>query len=109
VVILGLVAVTAHRPGARDGAEGPISFAAVQPIIATHCVSCHAAQPSNPDIPEAPKGVAFDTAAEVRAHAAQIMQQTVLSHVMPLGNATGMTEAERAMLGAWVEAGAPVD
>ena len=26
---------------------------------------------------------------------AQIEQQAVLSHIMPLGNATGMTEAER--------------
>jgi len=109
IVILGLVAVTAHRPGARGSAGGEASFAAIQPIIATHCVSCHAARPSNPDIPEAPKGVAFDTVAEVRAHAAQIMQQTVLSQMMPLGNATGMTEDERAMLGAWIEAGAPLD
>jgi uncharacterized membrane protein len=108
ILILGLVAVTAHRP-ARVGAGGAVSFAAIQPIVATHCVSCHSARPSNPDIPEAPKGVAFDTAAEVRAHAAQIMQQTVLSHVMPLGNATGMTEDERAMLGAWIEAGAPLN
>ncbi len=29
------------------------------------------------------------------------------SEAMPLGNVTGMTEAERARLGAWIRAGMP--
>ena len=109
VLVLGLVAVTANRPAATDAGDGPVSFAAIQPIIAKRCVSCHSAAPTNPDFPEAPKGVAFDTPEAVRAHAAQIAQQAVFSKVMPLGNATGMTEAERARLGAWIAAGAPLN
>jgi uncharacterized membrane protein len=32
--------------------------------------------------------------------------QAVASHAMPLGNLTHMTDAERATLGAWIDAGA---
>ena len=31
-----------------------------------------------------------------------IYEQSVISDIMPLGNETGMTEAERAQLGAWI-------
>lgn len=31
----------------------------------------------------------------------------VTSHAMPLGDKTGITDAERARIGAWVKAGAP--
>ena len=105
VVIIVLVAVTAYRPNAT--AEGQaVAFAEIRPIIETHCVSCHSAEPSDPAFPEPPRGVAFDTPDEIRAHARAIEQQAVLSHVMPLGNQTGMTEEERRLLGAWVQAGA---
>jgi len=38
-------------------------------------------------------------------HAQRIEAQAVLAKIMPLGNTTGMTEAERRKLGAWIEAG----
>jgi uncharacterized membrane protein len=107
IVIVALVAITAYRPGA-GGITGAVSFADVAPIVAKHCTSCHAAVPANLDYLEAPKGVAFDTPEEVRLHARQIEQQAVLSDIMPLGNATGMTEAERRTLGAWIAQGAPL-
>jgi uncharacterized membrane protein len=112
-VLVALVALTSYRPdaggsvAARRSGEAA-TFAAVQPIIATHCTGCHAAAPANPDFPEAPKGVMFDTPDQIRQHARQIEQQAVLSQIMPLGNETGMTEAERRVLGAWIAAGARV-
>ncbi|MDQ3558765.1 MAG: urate hydroxylase PuuD [Pseudomonadota bacterium] len=105
VLLIGLVALSGYRPGAASGGSAA-AFADIHPIIETHCASCHSATPSNRDYPEAPKGVAFDTAEEIRRHARNIERQAVLSDIMPLGNATGMTEAERRLLGAWVEAGA---
>jgi uncharacterized membrane protein len=33
----------------------------------------------------------------------------VLTQTMPLGNKTGMTEAERDLLGRWLDQGAPID
>ena len=74
--------------------------------MSKHWSQCHSAKPTNSDFPQAPKGVMFDTAEEIRTHAARIEQQAVLSKVMPLGNLTAMTEEERRKLGAWVESGA---
>ena len=104
-VVIVLIAVTAYRPD-RGGARGNVAFGDVQPIVAEHCVSCHSASPSHEGFPEPPKGVAFDTAEEIRLHAETIKKQTVLSDIMPLGNETGMTERERQMLGAWIDQGA---
>ena len=44
--------------------------------------------------------------ADIDRLAPQIAQQAVVAHAMPLGNATDMTETERAAIGAWIEAGA---
>ena len=108
VVVIVLIAITAYRPGAA-GVAGAVSFADIAPIVEKHCTSCHSATPTSRDFPEAPKGVAFDTPEEVKMHARTIEQQAVLSHIMPLGNASGMTEAERRMLGAWIAQGAALD
>jgi uncharacterized membrane protein len=53
------------------------------------------------------KGVALHTPELVVQHAAQIHQQAVVLRQMPMNNATQITEAERALLGRWFEAGAP--
>jgi uncharacterized membrane protein len=107
LLLIVLIAVTGYRPGAAPpGAE--VAFADIHPMIEKHCTSCHSARPTNADFPEAPKGVRFDTPEEIRLHARNIEQQAVLSKIMPLGNLTGMTEEERRLLGAWVEAGARV-
>jgi len=107
VLVVALIAVTGFRPDAREG-SGAVAFADIQPIIATHCVSCHSAAPRHPDFPEPPKGVAFDAPEDIRRHARLIEQQAVLSDMMPLGNQTGMTATERQRLGAWIRAGAPL-
>jgi len=43
----------------------------------------------------------LDTQARVRAQAARIHQQAVLSRAMPPGNLTGITEEERQLLERW--------
>ena len=52
-------------------------------------------------LPSPPLGVAYDTPAQIETHAARIHQQTVVLRIMPPGNLTGMTEAERAAIDAW--------
>ena len=37
---------------------------------------------------------------------ARVYQQVVVTRIMPLGNTTGMTDEERAVIAAWVRAGA---
>jgi uncharacterized membrane protein len=54
------------------------------------------------------KGVRLDSPQLLKQHAAQVYQQAVLARTMPLNNATGITDAERALIGRWFEAGAPL-
>jgi len=107
---LGIAAVAvAIRPtGGSGGAAvaGSVSAARAESIVQQRCVPCHSAHPTR--VAAAPQGIEFDTAAQIHAQAAAIKRVAVDSHLMPLGNATGMTQAERDELGAWIRAGAPI-
>ena len=85
-----------------------IAFAAVQPIITQRCTVCHSSKPTQPGFASAPKGIKFDTPAQIKAQVAQIKSQAVTTRQMPLANMTQMTDKERATLGQWIAAGAPV-
>jgi len=105
------VALAPARPARIDpaavGTPDPAArFAAVRTIMDQRCVSCHAQQPTQPGFAAAPGGVLLDTPELVSQHAARIYQQTVQLKAMPLANLTHMTDAERAQVGAWFEAGA---
>jgi uncharacterized membrane protein len=91
------VAVAVANPAAE--------FARVVSVVELRCASCHAAQPTQPGFTAAPKGVLLDTPARIAAQATPVYQQ-VLSRAMPLGNLTGMTEAERQRVLSWYAAGA---
>jgi uncharacterized membrane protein len=98
--------VAPHTPPAPAGSATPVAFAAVAPIVAVRCAVCHAAHPTEPGFAEAPAGVLLDTPEHIAANAQRIEAQAVASHAMPIGNVTHITDAERAVLGAWVAAGA---
>ena len=83
--------------------EGPaVPFAKANTVIRARCVPCHSANPTQPGVSTAPKGVRLDTRAEIEAQAAAIEQQAVVLKAMPLGNATHMTQAERDLLDRWL-------
>jgi uncharacterized membrane protein len=107
LAIAALVAVTASR--VTPGAGEDVSFAQVRTIIANRCVTCHAEAPTHESFEDAPSGVVFETAEDIARYADKIVTQTVLTDTMPLGNLTGMTDEERALLGAWVAQGARID
>ncbi|MGP1393929.1 MAG: urate hydroxylase PuuD [Inquilinaceae bacterium] len=71
-------------------------------IVQAHCTSCHARVPTDEAFAEAPKGVFLETVADLRRYAGPMHAQAVAARIMPLGNATGMTDTERETLGAWV-------
>jgi uncharacterized membrane protein len=83
----------------------PATFAEVQQIVQQRCHVCHSARPSYPGFSQAPKGVMFDTPAQIATLSQQIYAQAVKTHAMPLNNITRITEAERGALGAWITAG----
>ena len=91
-----------RRPaGCRRGAGGRVAFAQVKAMIDQRCVLCHNAG-------VAQKNVRLDTSEAIGRQAQQIYQQVVLMRLMPLGNATQMTEEERALIGRWFNEGASV-
>jgi uncharacterized membrane protein len=50
----------------------------------------------------------FDTPDQIQSRAQRILERAVTTRTMPLGNLTGVTEAERELLGQWVRSGAPL-
>ena len=95
------IALWIRPPDTGGSSSGPpVAIAEVQAIVSKRCVTCHAGA-------TAPKGIRLETAAEIAAQAQMIERVAVMTKVMPLGNATKMTDAERALLGQWIRAGAP--
>ena len=104
-VIAGVVAwlrpapVAAGAPAAA-AAAAPVDYAAVQAVLAQRCYMCHGEQVQM-------KNLRFDSAQSVKQHAQAMYQQVVVQKLMPMNNATGMTDAERALVQRWFEGGAP--
>ena len=106
------VAIAPARPvavasaPAVDPQSSAKEFAQVKTIIDHRCVACHAAQPKQAGFAAAPAGIMLENEAEIRQNAEKIYKQTVQLKAMPLANLTQMTDAERAQIAAWYEAGA---
>jgi uncharacterized membrane protein len=101
------VAIAPTAPLAGAAAADPVAqFARVQAIVGQRCVACHAEHPTQPGFATAPAGVMLDNPGLIHQNAARIYQQAVQLKAMPIANLTNMTDAERAQIGAWFEAGA---
>jgi uncharacterized membrane protein len=83
------------RPDDAPTQAEPVAFAEIQPIVEQRCATCHSGA-------SAPLGVRLETEEQIRARADDIERQAVQTSAMPPGNATGMTEEERELLGAWI-------
>ncbi|MDB6000702.1 MAG: hypothetical protein JWP52_2401 [Rhizobacter sp.] len=99
VLILALVGWMAPKPQPAVAAPAAVSFAQVQAVVAQRCVLCHNATLAS-------KNVRLDSPEAMAQHAGQMYQQAVVLKVMPLNNATQITDEERALIGAWFNAGA---
>jgi uncharacterized membrane protein len=91
----------AQSAAAATATVAPVSFTQVQSIMEQRCLVCHNAQVQN-------KNVALHTPALVRQHAQNVYQQVVVQKLMPMNNSTQITDAERATIKRWFEAGAAV-
>ncbi|SFB69662.1 Uncharacterized membrane protein [Polaromonas sp. OV174] len=107
-VILG--AIVWMKPAATDSiasgarpasAAGQIGYEKVQTVLAQRCYQCHGAQVQM-------KNVRLDSPEQLKQHAQAVYQQAVVSKLMPMNNATGITEAERQLIAQWFLAGAKV-
>jgi uncharacterized membrane protein len=104
LVALGVVAFLIRPSSGPEVASGgpPVSFAQARGVIEKRCVPCHSANPTEPGFSTAPKGVRFDTPAEIEAQARAIEEQAVDLKIMPPGNLTHMTRRERDLLARWL-------
>jgi uncharacterized membrane protein len=84
------------------GAAATIDYKLLQPVLAQRCYSCHAEQVQM-------KNVRLDSPEGVAQHAQAIYQQVVVTKIMPMNNATQITDAERALVKQWFEAGAKLN
>src|SRR5207302_11484008 len=99
----GVVAFLIRPSSGPAVSAGPaVPFAQANAVIQRRCVSCHSASPTQPGFAAAPKGMRFDTRAEIEAQAGAIEQQAVVLRAMPLANVTHMTQAEGDLLARWL-------
>ena len=106
VALVGAVIVGIRPAAPQAGAAGDTPVAHVEPaqvlaVVQQRCVPCHGEALAS-------KGVRLDSAPAPAQHAPAVYQQVVVTRQMPINNATGLTEAERALIAAWWRAGAPV-
>lgn len=90
------------------GSQDIVSFSQAQSIIQQRCTSCHSVLPTDQQFTAPPAGVTLDTPKEIQRWAARILQRAVQSKDMPFMNRSGITDQERATLGAWIQAGAKI-
>ena len=75
-------------------------MADVRSVLEQRCVLCHNAQVQQ-------KNVALHTPELIKQHAQGVYQQSVVLKLMPMNNATQITDAERALIKRWFDTGAP--
>ena len=100
VVLLATVWATKPDVHPAQAMAAPATFAQVQAVVAQRCVMCHGAAVQS-------KNVRLDSADEIAKHAQAIYQQTSVLKLMPMNNATQITDDERALVMRWFESGAP--
>ncbi len=108
VIVIGATISWMRPPPSASVAVGPATVQAapavgeVLKVVEQRCLMCHGAQLQM-------KNVRLDSPALLKQHAQAVYQQAVLNKVMPINNSTGITEAERALIGRWFNAGARIE
>jgi uncharacterized membrane protein len=105
---LAVLVVGADRrvAGSAGVVAGSASFDDAFAVVQKRCAVCHSADPADRTFGVSPGGIAFDSPEQVLARAERIRVRAVETETMPPGNVTHMSAGERAVLGAWIAAGA---
>jgi uncharacterized membrane protein len=102
VVLIALIVWLRPAPVVAVALPETVGYAELKPVIEQRCVMCHGAALAS-------KGVRLDSPEELKLHAQAVYQQVVVSKLMPMNNATGLTEEERALFGKWFLDGSRAD
>jgi uncharacterized membrane protein len=84
---------------AKAAAAKPAGYTEVRAVIDQRCALCH-----NDQVQQ--KNVALHTPELLKQHAQAVYQQASVLKLMPLNNATQMSDGERELIKRWYEAGA---
>ena len=104
VATVVLMVLTSPMMKKGETNEMAVSDATMYQIVQTRCSSCHALEPTQAGFATAPKGVMLETMEQIQIHAESIYVQSVATRAMPLANITQITDQERNMMGAWIQA-----
>jgi len=99
VLLAGVAAILA--PSQQNSTQTRVTTEDIQPIMQARCTTCHAQTPTFAAYASAPAGVMLESVEQIEAAAPRIHEQTVVSKVMPIGNLTQITDAERSQIDAW--------
>ena len=105
IVALSPSRATGLNASAR-GMSAAAQFGEVQTIVSKRCAVCHTAMPVQGGVSAPPAGVRLDAPEFILLQTVR-MEKQLATRAMPVGNATGMTEEERAQVLAWIHNGAP--
>jgi len=108
--VVGLYLLTA-RPAPRpsSSSDARVTFAEARAIVTSRCTTCHSTSPTDDVWKAPPSGIILETPAQMKLLAGRIKERAVVTRTMPLGNKTGITDAERDTLGRWVDQGAAIE
>jgi uncharacterized membrane protein len=106
VLLAGAAWWTAPRIVPLPKVEGPVTFERVREIMGQRCINCHSPVPTFAGLAQPPAGVLLHTPDTILKNAQRTYQQVVVTRMMPLGNITQMSDQERAVIAAWIAAGA---
>ncbi|HEX5738779.1 MAG TPA: urate hydroxylase PuuD [Hydrogenophaga sp.] len=102
VALLALIVWLRPTPVEAVAVPDTVGYAELKPVIDQRCVMCHGEALQS-------KNVRLDSPESLKQHAQTVYQQVVVMKLMPMNNATGLTEPERALFARWFEGGAPVE
>jgi uncharacterized membrane protein len=101
LLLIAIVITAPSRPTASSSTPTAApSFSQVKAIIEQRCIACHNVNVAN-------KNIRLDSDELIQSQMALIYQQVVVTKIMPMNNATGITEDERRTLEAWYKAQNP--
>ncbi len=96
IVLMRPAVPVANRSAATPPGATPVAIADVKQVMTARCVMCHGEGMQM-------KGVRLDSEEWINRHAQAIYQQVVVTKAMPMNNATGITDEERALIARWFE------
>ena len=102
VVLIALIVWLKPAPVQAVAVPDAVSYAQLKPVIEQRCVMCHGEALQS-------KNVRLDSPEALKQHAQTVYQQVVVTKLMPMNNATGLTDEERALFAQWFKSGAKTD